>query len=112
MSNPISFCQECYSASYPECEDLNMGVGLAASTAYKALVTNHFGQKYTQDVTSDGSGSIVINVDTFPTGFFNPYSGSYKLEVTDSQGYIQNMTIAYGGYSCVSFDIYSITDAN
>lgn len=112
MSTPISFCDECYSASYPECDDLNLGVGLAATTAYKALVTNHFGQKYEQNVTSDGAGSIVISIDGFPTGFFNPYSGSYKLEVTDSQGYIQNMTIAYGVYSCLSFDIYSLNDAN
>jgi hypothetical protein len=98
--------------SFPECEDLNMGVGLAASTNYRAIITNHFGQKYFQDVTSDGSGSIVINIDSFPSGFFNPYSGFFKLEATDSNGYVQQMAIAYGGYSCVSFDIYSLQDAN
>lgn len=112
MSNPIGFCDECYPASYPECENLNFGVGLAATTQYKAVVTNHFNQKYTQDVTTDGSGSFVLDITTFPDGFFNPYSGFFVLTVTDANNYVQTMSIEYGGYDCVSFDIYSLNDAN
>lgn len=112
LSLPISFCDECYPASYKECEDLTFPVGLTPSTNYISILTNHKGQRYNQNVTSDTGGAITIDISKFPEGFFNPYQGFYTLEVTDTAGTTQTLTIAYSAYECVSFDIYSSNDAN
>lgn len=81
-------------------------VGLTPSEDYKAIISNHFNQKYSIDVTADSGGAITIPYDDFPEGFFNPYQGFYVLEVTDTVGMAVTLTIAYSGYDCVSFDIY------
>lgn len=87
-------------------------LGLDASTDFKAVITNHFGQKYTQDVTSDINGTITVDITYFPDGFFNPNAGIYTLEVTDPGGAIQTMVIGYTDYLCLSFDIYELQSAN
>ena len=112
MSNPITFCDECFPASYPECEDITFVVGLTPSTNYTAIITNHFGQKYEQDVTTDTGGAFTLDISTFPEGFFNPYSGFFTLTVLDVNGLPVQLTITYGIYDCISFDIYTLTDAN
>lgn len=112
MSNPISFCDECYPTSYPECEDIVFVVGLSASTAYEAIIENAFGQKYYQGVTTDTGGAFTLDITTFPEGFFNPYSGIFVLTVKNALGVLQTMTILYNQYSCVSFDIFSWNNAN
>ncbi len=112
MSNPISFCDSCYPTSFPECENLTFVAGLTPSTNYTAIVTNHFGQKYTQDVTTDTGGAFELDYTLFPEGFFNPYSGFFTLEVQTVAGIPATMTIMYSTYDCVSFDIYQLNDAN
>lgn len=112
MSNQITFCDPCYPTSFPECEDLTFVVGLAHSTNYTAIITNHFGQKYEQSVITDTGGAFTVDYTKFPEGFFNPYSGFFTMEVVNSIGTVQQLLIRYGGYSCVSFDIYSLSDAN
>lgn len=109
MSLPITFCDGCYMTSFEECEDLTFPVGLTPTTNYKARITNSKDQVYQQSVTADSGGAIEIDISTFPEGFFNPYQGFYTLEVLDSGGTIQALTIMYSDYTCVSFDIYSLT---
>lgn len=111
MSNPISFCDSCYPASYAECEDIVFVVGLGDTQNYQAIITNSFGQKYTQDVTTDTGGAFSLDISLFPDGFFNPFAGFFTLTV-EAGGVIQDLTIMYNTYECVSFDIYSLTDAN
>lgn len=111
MSNPISFCDSCYPASFAECDDLVFVVGLTPSTDYQAIVTNHLDQKYWQDITTDTGGAFTLNYSLFPEGFFNPYSGFFTLQV-ELAGVVQDLTIQYNTYECVSFDIYSLNDAN
>lgn len=112
MSQPIAFCDECYQASYEWCEDITFVVGLTPSTNYGAVITNHFGQKYTQDVTTDTGGAFTLDADDFPEGFFNPYSGFYTLQVTDANNVLQNLVIAYSEYDCITFEIYEANTAN
>lgn len=85
-------------------------VGLTPSEDYKAIISNHFNQKYSVDVTADSGGAITIPYLDFPEGFFNPYAGFYTLEVTDTVGTAQTLTVMYTGYDCVSFDIYQFTE--
>lgn len=112
MSNPISYCDECYPTSYPECEDIIFVVGLTASTAYEAIIENAFGEKYYQTVTTDTGGAFTLDIVPFGEGFFSPHSGNYVLTVKNALGVLQTMTILYSTYDCVSFDIYTWTDAN
>lgn len=111
MSNPISFCDECFTASYPECDDITFVVGLTPSTGYTATITNHFDQEYFQDVTTDTGGAFSLDITKFPEGFFNPFSGFFTLTV-QKNGVAKQLSIQYSFYDCITFDIFTSTDAN
>jgi hypothetical protein len=112
ISVPLTFCDGCYAASYADCEDLTFPVGLTPSTAYKVIIENHFGQKYSQTVTSDTGGAITVDIDQFPTAFFSPYGGFYTLEVRNIPlNVVQTLVIGYSDYQCISFDIYDSNTA-
>lgn len=85
-------------------------VGLTPSENYKAVISNHFNQKYSIDVTADSGGAITVPYASFPEGFFNPYAGFYVLEVTDMENLPQTLIVGYTSYDCVSFDIYQFTE--
>lgn len=111
MSN-ITFCDSCYPTSFPDCENLSLDLGLAVLTAYVVTITNSKNQYYTQDVSTDAFGVFEIDITGFPEGFFNPFSGFFTLTMVDENGVAVELTVGYSQYDCVSFDIYSNTDAN
>lgn len=111
MSN-ISFCDSCYPTSFPDCENLSFDLGLDALTAYVVTIINSKDQHYNQDVSTDAFGVFELDITGFPEGFFNPFSGFFTLTIVDENGLPVTLTVAYSQYDCVSFDIYSNTDAN
>jgi len=112
MSTQFSFCDSCLTASVSWCENIAFTTGLTANHAYNVQVTNHFGQIYQQTVTTDGSGNITLNISLFPTQFFNPYSGIFTLIVYTTAGVEVDITKDGVQYPCISFDVYSLNDAN
>jgi hypothetical protein len=105
-------CDACLVLSFPWCEDILFVVGVTPSTQYHAIVTAPNGIKYTQTVTSDTGGAIELDIDGFPEELFNPYAGIFTLEMETTAGDEVTMVNGYTDYTCVSFDIYKLTDAN
>ena len=113
MSAPLSFCSECYTTSVEYCVDPYFPASLEVLTEYKISIKNHFGQVYTQYVTTDDIGGFSLDTSLYPSEFLNPYSGIFTLTVKDvhTQGAV-DIIIAYGSYPCIAFDIYQETATN
>jgi len=67
--------------SNAELADIAVKAQLAASTAYWYIVTDKFGNQYVKEVNTDGNGAFTLAVADFPAGLFNPYAGSFQLQV-------------------------------
>ena len=112
MSCSISLCDECLVTSIPSCDNPFFWVGLTANHAYKVWITNHFGQKFTQNITTDSSGNITLAASGFPLGFFSPYAGIFTMEVTTMSGTPVQVNNGYTSYPCISFDVYPLDWTN
>lgn len=105
-------CNKCLPYSFPWCENLDFVTGLTPHHAYNAIITAPNGIKYIQSVTSDNGGNLEIDISKFPDELFNPYAGMFTLEVETTNGHAVTLVNGYTDYSCVSFDIYKLEDAN
>lgn len=75
-------CTSCFEAILPECpETILVKARLSATTDYYAIVTDKFGTKYHERVTTDLQGGFEFTSDVLPVGSFTRHSGTFELEV-------------------------------
>lgn len=100
----INICDLCYTMERPTCQDeITLDFGLTPATEYTLFVRDKFDHDYTQTITSDGSGLLVVDMTAFPEGMFTEFSGSYELSVSLDETVSTHETITIGGsdYLCV-----------
>ncbi len=75
-------CDKCYEASAPECpSSLILNCELIPTTDYFVMLTDKFGEQYTQAVTSDAEGKVSFKTSQLPAGMLNRHAGNFKIEV-------------------------------
>ena len=98
-------CNTCYQAVLTHCpETITVKAGLTADTEYKVKFTDKFGNRYTKEVTTNGSGEFTITVDAdFPTGLFNSVSGVFEIQVslTANPWTPVDLTFSTVAYKCI-----------
>lgn len=75
-------CTYCYT-DFISCgtEELTIHTGGDEGTEYEIILTHPQGNKYSRTGTVDAFGDVEIDLTSFPTGFFNPYAGIFRVEV-------------------------------
>jgi hypothetical protein len=96
---PLPWC--CESIKIPQ---LNTGA------TFKAVITDHFNIQYEQDSIAIVDGYATIDVTELPMGFFNPYSGSYKLQVFNELDLVTPVNFVFGAnsYDCIQLTFKEI----
>lgn len=106
-------CQSCFEANVAECPDSISVIGqLNAATNYSVVITDKFGERFIQTVTTDSGGSFIIDVSQIPPGTFNRHAGNFTIEVfealTDCEP--QSLTFCCDGvdkdYKCIVMSFY------
>lgn len=107
MGALLNTCTICYEQSLPECvEAITVVAGLTASTAYWVSFENRFGQFFTDRLTTDTDGTLVIDLAKFEDykALFSHTAGVFTLRVfkrmpTDCDA--STLTLCGAEYSCV-----------
>lgn len=100
-------CDTCYEVSLPACAGvITVNVGMDPNNIYTWIITDKFGNKYQENVTTDGAGKFVIDASDLPDGLFTPSSGTFILAIINSAGETQSMAINGEDYTCISMSFY------
>jgi hypothetical protein len=87
--------------------DITVKARLSANTPYWYILTDKFGKIY----TSDADGSILMDMSNFPSGLFNPYAGSFLVQVKSTLEYGTAVPLTFCGKSYDTLQI-DIADTN
>jgi hypothetical protein len=68
----------------PAVYSITVKAGLTAARQYWYIITDKFGKTYAKQLTADVDGSFELSLADFPTGLFNPYAGSFLLQVKET----------------------------
>jgi len=100
----------CYTAA---CTDsLTIKANLLANTQYTLNITDKFGSRYTQDVTSASDGGFVIDFTALPDGLLTPYSGYLDIQVYNASKYVVTFSICATAYNGFQLSAFKGTDVN
>lgn len=99
VANPLPWC--CENIKIPQ---LNTGA------TYKAVITDHFNIQYEQGSLSVVNGYATIDVTQLQEGIFNPFSGSYKLQVYNMLDLSTPVNFVFGSntYDCIQLTFKEI----
>ena len=90
-------CLDNFVAKLPDCVDtITVNAGLLPLTEYVYEVIDYNSDAYSFEVTTDESGSFVIDTALFPDAYFNRYKSLYILHVLsfeDPYCGLANMTL-------------------
>lgn len=103
----ITFCSTCYPLSGVACgSSLDLTAGLSPLTVYYVWVKDRFDKRYVQEVTTDGSGDLTLDLTAFPDGLFASYTGSFIITVSTSEteDTEEEVTIGTVDYTCYIVD--------
>jgi hypothetical protein len=73
--------------------------------SYVAVLTDHFGNKYSTDFTVYDIGSFSISTADFPDGFFSEHCGMKKLEVMQAGGCTPVKIPILSEYECIDIEV-------
>lgn len=107
----ISRCDICYELKAVACSsEVTIEANLSATTTYTVFLEDKFGQFHTQEIETDGSGTLALDITQFDEGMFTQYSGSYELSVsTDESISTYEMLIINGvSYPCVKLSFFKV----
>lgn len=105
----LTSCESCFVQSVGSCSAaVTLSVGLTAATAYTVWLQDKFETIYKQDVTSDGSGNIELDLEAIDLAF-TPYSGEYLITIStsDETNTAESLTISGSTYSCINMSFYN-----
>lgn len=105
----LTQCESCFLQPVESCStNVTLAVGLTASTAYTVWLQDKFETFYKQDVTSDLSGNIELDLEAVDLSF-TPYSGDYLVTVSTSSdtNTTEQLTIATVHYNCINLSFYN-----
>lgn len=75
-------CSTCFDSVLSNCPTgITLNAHLTPLTDYKWVITDKFGNKYTDTVTSDADGAIIIDDAALPDGFFSAHAGEFSIQV-------------------------------
>jgi len=78
----------------PVCvEDLTLGTISATNTAVKVFITKPNGNRYVQEVTTDGSGNVVLDCTDPSESYYNEFDGLYLISVGDNLNDLYTITV-------------------
>lgn len=102
------YCDTCFQANLSATPDnVIVNGGLNASTDYLIRITDKFGNRYTQQVTTDADGNFTLPVnETYPPGFFTAYSGIFEIQASLTTGTFgpKNFTFSTVTYDCIQVE--------
>lgn len=104
----LSNCSECYVLSAVTCYgSVKLPVGLTANHAYHVNITDMHGHVYTQAVTSDSSGDIIVDLDAMDREF-TAFSGSFEITISTSAttNTAESFTISATAYNCIRLSFF------
>ena len=102
----LNQCTSCYAVTLLSCtEKINVEAGLQAATDYTYRITDKFGNRFNQVVTTDEEGTFSIEPKNHLPGLFTPYSGAFKVEVF-KEGNCEPGTMTFWDeeYKCILID--------
>lgn len=100
-------CNSCYEISLPACRDIiAVKLGLAADSQFTWVITDKFGNKYSEEVTTDGSGNFEVDTTELPDELFNAYAGKFILTIINSGDQTQAFEINDTEYSCIAMSFH------
>lgn len=113
--DPITQCAECITVERAACAAAyTFTAGLTASTDYVAVLSDHFGRQYTQDITSGVDGDFTIDATgDFPLGFWTPENSPIEIWVRESVNDTNEaITVSSTEYPCIKLNLVYRDDAN
>lgn len=107
MEVPVIACRECFKVSVMECEDLLISLGLAADTEFTWSITDKFNTVYAGDVTTDGAGEFIIELDDLPPSLLNPFAGNFLLQVFNTDHEAVPFNLNGQEYTCIDLTVFA-----
>ena len=111
---PATVCDTCLELTRQACqESYTFDVDLDAATEYTVAITLPSGNIYTQEVTTNGSGSFTLDATApeFPSGLFLPETGPVKIEVFSDGSLTTPLELLVNAteYTCINLNFAYIT---
>ena len=100
----VTACPDCLEKNFAACAaSYTITTGLTAATEYMVVLTDVNEIRYTQLITTDGSGNLTIDTTDFPAGAFTPEFGGFTMEVYSDSELTTPVDITVGSltYGCV-----------
>lgn len=107
----ISRCDICYELKAVACSsEVTIEANLSAATTYTVFLEDKFGHFHTQEIETNGSGTVALDLTEFDAGMFTQYSGTYELSVsTDASDSTYEMLVINGvSYPCVKLSFHQV----
>lgn len=106
MPSLLNTCSYCIVIMYDECADIVIpaSAGLDEEATYWWFLTDQFSNVWRHEATTDEDGALTIDVDLLPTGLLSADSGTYTVEIKDSEDATDVVPLTFGevDYDCIS----------
>ena len=94
----------------PECTDLlyiPVGIEATYGDLLNSVITDKFGNKYTDVATINEDGFLVLNTNSaiYPKGLFNRYAGAFTLEILNGCD-VLTLTLCDTEYKSYQLEFY------
>ncbi len=107
-------CTTCYNAEISKCpEVISIQAGLTPNTDYYIRVTDKFGNRYGEAITSNGDGDVAItadDTDVYPVGLFDDTGSVLLIEVSVENNPWVPLTMTLGATEQTCIQLTCVTD--
>lgn len=98
-------CNSCFQDFIAKCEEsIDVFAKLEPNTEYQWVITDKFGNKYSEPVTSDDFGFISIPTSELPAGLLTEFGGNFTLQFYTSTDNCTPVSFLIAKkHSCINF---------
>lgn len=68
-------------------DEIEVYAGLSSNTEYQYWIEDKHGNAYSEAITTDANGCLIIPISNFPDGLFNHAAGLFTLTIYESTQY-------------------------
>jgi len=107
----LPLCPSCYEITLSDCLDkIILDAGLTPATEYFTRITDKFGNKYNEAITSEADGTLQMDLTMYPTGMFTAHAGVFNLEIFEAAENCEPLTVTLcdAEYNCIQMSFEKI----
>jgi hypothetical protein len=100
-------CNSCFQDFLAKCEDnIDVFAKLEPNTDYQWVITDKFGNKYSDSATANDEGYVSIPISELPAGLLTEFGGNFTLQFYISTDNCTPVSFLIAKkHSCINFSV-------